>query len=534
MRLAINCIERVGVAEDILELLVQKSINLEGIELQKLPDDKGIVYLRTENIDPDLQADLQKTIRKIVGVTQVQNIHHLPQERKNLELQAVLEALPNPVLSLDLQGNIEFANKQAINIFFPSYKNSLPKRKQAQFHSLVGIPLNEILINLNKTKWYSAFLAQARLTKNDTIQPISHPIMFNNQMWRIDLLPIEMWETSQNVLLGYVVALQSQQAMQLDLHQFMANQSSEFDHIIAKSPKMKTAVEQAKKFAMLKAPLLIQGETGTGKDLFAQACHQFSFRRNQKFVAINCAGLPENDAESEMFGYHSLEKESMGFFEYANGGTVLLDNVAELSLEMQGKLLRFLNGGVFRRVGEDREIQVDVRVICTSQKPLSELVAEGKVREDLYHRLNVLILNLPPLRERQGDFPLLVAYFVTQISLQLGIQKPHYDDQFIRHLQGYYWAGNLRELYNAIYRGCILGVNPLRVEDLELPDEMVIDLPTATDLEQASLEELVNNFEASLLRKFYAEYPSTRKLAQRLGVSHTAIANKLRQHGINK
>lgn len=534
MRVAIDCVERIGVAEDILSLLVAHGINLEGIELQKLSDDKGIVYLRTEMVDEAVQVQLQKAIRKIAGVTKVQTIHHLPQERKNLELQAVLEALPNPVLSLDLQGRIEFANQQAINTLLPSYKNTLPKRKQEGLQSLVGIPLNDILVNLNKTKWYAAFLEQGAVAQRSTLQPISYPIQFNSQMWRIDLLPIELWETSQNLPLGYVVALQSQQAMQIDLHQFMAHQNSDFDGIIAKSAKMRQAVEQAKKFAMLKAPLLIQGETGTGKDLFAQACHQFSFRRDEKFVAINCAGLPESDAESEMFGSHSPERETVGFFEYANGGTVLLDNVSELSLEMQAKLLRFLNDGVFRRVGEDREIEVDVRVICTSQKPLSQLVAEGKVREDLYHRLNVLILNLPPLRERQGDLPLLVEHFVSQISLQLGISKPSYDEQFIRTLQGYHWAGNLRELYNAIYRGCSLAGSQLRVEDLDLPDEMVVDLPTAANVEQATLDELVNNFEASLLRRFYAEYPSTRKLAQRLGVSHTAIANKLRQHGINK
>lgn len=534
MRLAIDCVERVGVAEDILALLVQNGINLEGIELQKLPKDKGIVYLRTEAVEKTVQQHIQQAIGQIAGVENVKPIHHLPQERKNLELQAVLEALPNPVLSLDLQGNIEFANQQALALLLPSYKQALPKRKQESIQSLNGIPLNAILVNLNKTKWYSAFLAQGQVAQRDSLQPISQPIHFQDQLWRVDLLPITLWETSCNLPLGYVVALQSQQAMQLDLHQFMAYQSSDFDGIIAKSPKMKNTLEQAKKFAMLTAPLLIQGETGTGKDLIAQACHQFSFRRDQKFVAINCAGLPENDAETEMFGCHSGERESIGFFEYANGGTVLLDNVSELSLDMQAKLLRFLNDGVFRRVGEDREVQVDVRVICTSQKPLSQGVAEGKVREDLYHRLNVLILNLPPLRERQGDLPLLVAHFIAQISVQLGIQPPTYDEQFIRRLQGYHWAGNLRELYNAIYRGCSLGRSPLRVEDLDLPDESVFDLPTTTHLEQATLEELVDHFEASLLRKFYAEYPSTRKLAQRLGVSHTAIANKLRQHGINK
>ncbi|MGX2967427.1 sigma 54-interacting transcriptional regulator [Ursidibacter sp. B-7004-1] len=313
----------------------------------------------------------------------------------------------------------------------------------------------------------------------------------------------------------------------------MANQTSEFDAMIATSPKMKLAIEQAKKFAILKAPLLIQGETGTGKDLFAKACHQFSFRRDERFIAVNCAGLPEEDAESEMFGYNIEGKERMGFFEYTNGGTVLLDNVAELSLDMQAKLLRFLNDGVFRRVGAEREIQVDVRVICTTQKPLAQLVNEGKMREDLYHRLNVLTLNLPPLRERQADLPLLADHFISQISQQLGIKEPSYDEFFLQALQRHHWAGNLRELYNAIYRACSLANQQLQVKDLDLPEESLPDAEML-NLEQASLDELLNQFESSLLRKFYAEYPSTRKLAQRLGISHTAVANKLRQYGIGK
>lgn len=532
MRLAITCVERVGVAQEILSLLVQQQINLEGIELQKF-DETGVVYVRTEAVADLRQAPLLAAIRQIAGVKQVESIFHLPQERKNLELQAVLEALPNPVLSLDLNGKIAFANQQALNAMLPIYKQSLSKRKQENVQSLNGVFLSDVLVNLNKTKWYKAFLEQGAQAQPDSLQPLSYPIQFDNQMWRIDLLPIALWETAQNRPLGYVVALQSQQAMQLDLHQFMANQNSDFDAMIATSPKMKRAVEQAKKFAMLKAPLLIQGETGTGKDLFAKACHQFSFRREERFIAVNCAGLPEDDAESEMFGYHSEEKVRQGFFEYTHGGTVLLDNVAELSLEMQAKLLRFLNDGVFRRVGAEQEIQVDVRVICTTQKPLAQLVSEGKLREDLYHRLNVLTLNLPPLRERLSDLPLLARHFILQISQQLGIQPPHYDERFLSALARHRWAGNLRELYNAIYRACSLANQQLQIQDLDLPEEALPDA-NLVSLEQASLDELVNQFEASLLRKFYSEFPSTRKLAQRLGISHTAVANKLRQYGISK
>ena len=308
-----------------------------------------------------------------------------------------------------------------------------------------------------------------------------------------------------------------------------------FDQILTQSSNMQQAIEQAKKFALLNAPLLIEGETGTGKDLLAKACHQFSHRAEQKFIAVNCAGLPEEEAETEMFGHRGVKNESVGFFEYANGGTVLLDAVSELSLEMQAKLLRFLNDGSFRRVGEDQERKVDVRVICTSQKPLNQLVAEGKVRKDLYYRLNVLTLKLPPLRERLDDLPLLVEHFVSEISNQLGVSTLEYDRIFLNTLSRYSWAGNLRELYNVLYRACTLAHSyRLSVKDLNLPNTMLSTTEIVTHFpETGTLDEMMAQYEAELLRKFYAEYPSTRKLAQRLGISHTAIANKLRAYGIN-
>ena len=306
-----------------------------------------------------------------------------------------------------------------------------------------------------------------------------------------------------------------------------------FEQILTQSSNMLAVIEQAQKFAPLNAPLLIQGETGTGKDLIAKACHQFSNRRLQKFIAVNCAGLPEDEAETEMFGHRGGGKESIGFFEYANGGTVLLDSVAELSLDMQAKLLRFLNDGSFRRVGEDKEISVDVRVICTSQKPLAQLVEEGSLREDLYYRLNVLTLTLPPLRERMENLPLLVDHFISMICQQLGISPLVYDEEFLNALRAYHWAGNLRELYNAVYRACTLAHSyRLSAKDLNLPVQKEEKEDWLHLSEQGTLDELMAKYEAALLRKFYAEYPSTRKLAQRLGISHTAVANKLRAYGI--
>ena len=315
---------------------------------------------------------------------------------------------------------------------------------------------------------------------------------------------------------------------------FKFNPQNPFDCFIVQSESMRSAIENAKRFAMFDAPLLIQGETGTGKDLLAKACHYQSLRRDKKFIAVNCAGLPDEDAESEMFGRKVGDSETIGFFEYANEGTVLLDGIAELSLSLQAKLLRFLTDGSFRRVGEEMEHHANVRVICTSQVPLHLLVEQAKVRADLFHRLNVLTINVPPLRDRTADIEPLAQGFLQEISEKLKIAKPTFDKDFLLYLKKYDWKGNVRELYNTLYRACsLIKDNHLTTESLDLapPQSAVISLD---EFENKTLDEIIGSYEAQVLKLFYAEYPSTRKLAQRLGVSHTAIANKLKQYGIGK
>ena len=309
-----------------------------------------------------------------------------------------------------------------------------------------------------------------------------------------------------------------------------------FSHIVTRNPQMQDIITKAKKFALLDAPLLIQGETGAGKDVIAKACHDLSARRNKAFLAVNCAGIPGEDAETEMFGRRNKDGEFVGFFEYADGGTVLLDGVEELPLTLQAKLLRFLSDGTFRRVGEEEEHYANVRVICTTQQPLQHYVEQGKMRSDLFHRLNVLTLNLPRLRERVEDIELLARQFIREISEKLAISAPHFDTEFLHYLQQYPWFGNIRELYNALYRAVSLTKDTkMRIEELGLETSVAASQEVeGLMMEGATLEEMVGRFEAAVLTKFYAQYPSSRKLAARLGVSHTAIANKLRQYGIGK
>ncbi len=525
MRFAISCIDRIGVAKEVLDLLAKEHINLEGIELKKI-DQNGVIYLKIEKIEQFQVNYLIDKLQDIDGVGTVSCLDYLPYERKAIELNALFEALPHPILSINLNGKIEFANQPARKLLLPYLQEKKPKAKTLQDYLLV-----DALPFLQQADWYQTFLRQAK--QHSSPVSLSQNIQLDDQHWRLDLLPLKFKEGEQSVI-GSVVTLQSFEMLRIDPQQFNAYHSNTFDEVVTKSRKMAELVELAKKFAFSDAPLLIQGETGTGKEFIAKACHYFSNRRDEKFIAVNCAGLPPEDTEAEMFGYHSAERKSIGFFEYANQGTVLLDNIAELSLPMQAKLLRFLHDGTFRRVGEEQEHYVNVRVICTTQEPLSTYVEQGVLREDLYHRLNVLTLNIPPLRERKEDIPDLVALFVKQIAAQLGIPLPHYSDEFISFLQKYSWGGNVRELYNALYRACSLVENgKLTPAGLHLQDRVISHF----NLEQfdgATLDEMLGSFEAAILQKFYAEYPSTRKLAQHLGISHTAVANKLRQYGITK
>ena len=300
---------------------------------------------------------------------------------------------------------------------------------------------------------------------------------------------------------------------------------------------MKQLVERAKKMAKMDDPLLLVGDTGTGKDLFAKACHLLSPRAREPFLGLNCASMPDDVVESELFGYaagaypNAIEGKK-GFFEQANRGTVLLDEIGEMSPQMQIKLLRFLNDGTFRRVGEEHEVKVDVRIICATQKNLWELVQKGLFREDLYYRLNVLTLTLPPLRERKADIMPLAQHFINQYCLEQKASKPVISPDLSAYLVQYGWPGNVRQLRNTIYQAMAQLVgNTLRPQDIALP-EHTADTLFDEDLLEGSLDEMTKRFEASILRRLYRDYPSTRKLAKRLGISHTAIANKLREYDL--
>ncbi len=231
-----------------------------------------------------------------------------------------------------------------------------------------------------------------------------------------------------------------------------------FEDIVGQSPAIEKAKEEAENYAQVDSPLLIYGETGTGKELFAQAIHNASPRKDNPFVAFNCAAIPENLLESELFGYvegaftGAKKKGKMGLFEQAHKGTIFLDEIGEISPDIQARLLRVLQERKVRRVGADKLIHVDIRIIVSTNKDLYQLVEKKKFREDLYYRINVLNLNLPPIRERRQDVPLLVNFFIKKYRQRLKRAVEGISTEGIQILENYTCPGNVRQLENIVER----------------------------------------------------------------------------------
>ncbi|AUH00548.1 transcriptional regulator TyrR [Pectobacteriaceae bacterium CE70] len=512
MRLEVFCEDRIGLTRELLDLLVLRHIDLRGIEI----DPAGRIYLNFASLSFDDFRGLMAEIRRIDGISDVRTVAFMPSEREHRALNALLESMPEPVLSLDLRGKVELINAAALRLF------GLPVEKSR------NLTLGQLIHGYNFTHWLELGSV-----------PETERVVIQSQDFLLEITPVYLDDdTAKPTIVGALIMLKSAARMGRQLQAIGINDDSEFDHLVAISPKMRQVIDQARKLAMLDAPLLIVGETGTGKDMLARACHLRSTRGKEPFLALNCAALPDDVMESELYGYapgaypNALEGKK-GFFEQANGGSVLLDEVGEMSPQMQTKLLRFLNDGTFRRVGEEHEVHVDVRVICATQKNLLELVQHGQFREDLYYRLNVLTLTLPPLRDRPADIMPLTELFVARFADEQGIPRPKLVPELRNLLPQYGWPGNVRQLKNTIYRALAqLNGNELRLQDIDLP-AFVAELPQSDEPLEGSLDDISKRFERSVLTRLYQTYPSTRKLAKRLGVSHTAIANKLREYGLS-
>jgi DNA-binding NtrC family response regulator len=311
-----------------------------------------------------------------------------------------------------------------------------------------------------------------------------------------------------------------------------------FDNLVGESPEMLAAFKTVRQVAASSASVMLLGESGTGKELFAQALHQNSARRSKPFIKVACAALPETLLESELFGH---EKGSFtgalftraGRFEMANGGTLFLDEIGDITPTVQVKLLRFLESREFERVGGNRTFKVDVRIVVATHRDLQKRIAEGSFREDLYYRLNVIQLHIPPLRERGNDIALLAHHFLTKYAEANGKDVRKISDEALARLLKHPWPGNVRELENAIERAVVLADSPT-LGDSHFPTlrraEAVI--PTGSTRGRApipgsTLEDIERD---AILRTLEAVDGSTSRAAAMLNISPRKIQYKLKEY----
>ena len=318
-----------------------------------------------------------------------------------------------------------------------------------------------------------------------------------------------------------------------------------FDNIIGQSSKMLALYDLLEKVGPTKTNILVTGESGTGKELAAKAIHYNSPRKDRPFVTLNCGAIPESLIESELFGhmkgaFTDAIATKKGLFEVADEGTLFLDEISELPLLMQVKLLRFLQDREFKRVGGTEDIRVDVRIIAATNKDLEEAVREKRFREDLFYRLNVIQVKLPPLRERREDVPLLAMHFLQKFSEELNKNITTISSEALQLLLDYDYPGNVRELQNIIERAVALEVNPeLTAQNLRsyLDDHLQLkkggldlDIPN----EGINLEKLVEEIERTLLLKaLNRTHGIKKKAAELLGINFRSMRYRLDKYGLN-
>jgi sigma-54 dependent transcriptional regulator, flagellar regulatory protein len=319
-----------------------------------------------------------------------------------------------------------------------------------------------------------------------------------------------------------------------------------FQGVIGKSRAMVNVFKLIERVADSDSTVLINGETGTGKGLVAKAIHQSSYRRERPFVSINCGAIPENLLESELFGhvkgaFTGATNAKMGKFELANGGTIFLDEIGDMSPDLQVKVLKVLEEREFEPVGGCKTIKVDVRIVAATHRDLEEEVQKGNFREDLFYRLYVIPIQLPSLKERQIDIPLLVDYFLEKLNGEKGTRVERLSEAAMRIFMGHCWPGNVRELANLMERLTVLkGEGEITADDLPKKlrgNDACIPVMTSTDLtnDGICLTTAVNEFEKNLIYQSLERTDWVKnKAAKLLQVKRTTLVEKIKRYELHK
>ena len=510
--------DRLGITVTILEKIYKAAINLLSVEV--FPKK---ICVKMQDMDDIAKETLKKQLSAIEDVVTINEINLLNYEENERKLLAILDSVDEGIMVVNKKFQIDIFNNYCEKVYHCKKEEVIGTDireligEDAPAIKLIngGLRYDNVEVNIKTERGEVHYLTTGRSIIDD-----------------------------DNNILGAVASIR-------DIHKAIeiANVISgtpevAFKEIVGNSNKIENVKKLVKTVAKSDSTILFRGESGTGKELFAKAIQSLSSRKNQPFVTISCAALPDNLIESELFGYEkgsftgALNIGKEGLFKEAHGGTLFLDEIGELSMVLQAKLLRVLQEGVIRKIGSTKEESVDVRIIAATNRNLEEMIKQGKFREDLYYRLNVIPIIIPPLRDRLEDISPLVNLFISKFNKKLGKEIKGTELSFINRLLQYNWPGNIRELQNVIERAMNLCDGEIiSLQNLILDIGLVNQVESKINLEEnivLKLKEVVEICEKQAIVAALKKNKSMRKTAKELGVSHTTIINKVNKYKINE
>lgn len=498
-------INRPHITYDILKVIRQHDLPVLSMEVYS-----NVIYLKLPEVSKDIIEDIRKGCEKVYGFHHLEEIDVMSFEEKDIELKSVLNLIREGVILLSRQGVVEYANKIAYN-----YIENLSRGNK--------------IFNYIDRQYLTSYINNK--DNKSTIKTIrNRNIVIGSKNYLLNLDGI--YSEDENFC-GYLLTLKE------IINEDMSSLNLiTFDDIIGKEENFINVVEKAKLFAYSDAAVLLTGESGTGKEMFARAIHSYSDRADKSFVGINCAAIPEELLESELFGYEkgaftgANARGKRGIFELASGGTVFLDEIGEMNYHLQAKLLRGIQEKKVRPLGSDREIELDIRIISATNKNLNELIEERKFRMDLFYRLNIFSIDIPPLRARKEDIDLLISYFIKNLSKRYNREKIRVTEEARKVLKSYSWPGNIREMQNVLERAVVLSRDGIiGREDISFDKHNGFNklLYNNHDLNLA-----VGSFEKEFILKVLKNSRSIREAARKLNVTHTLLLNRIKKYSITE
>jgi transcriptional regulator of aroF, aroG, tyrA and aromatic amino acid transport len=514
--------DRVGIVADISALIAEYDINILSMEVDKQAD-KAHVFLEAEEEKTGIsKARMTAILSDVPDLMQLRFIEILPQKERENRFRVVLDNISDGVISIGKDGRITTINKVArraldceeIEVVGEDVK-SIDLPDYTILECLEGRKFNNVKKNIIKKKERYQYIATGR------------PIM-----------------DEEGKIIGAVEIAKDMQEIKKMARSISEPDLVSFSDIIGKRPVILDAIAFAQRIAAADSVVSIRGDSGTGKELFARAIHMASGRKGP-FVPLNCAALPEQLLESELFGYvggaftGGRRKGRPGLFEYAAEGTVFLDEIGEMPLGSQAKILRVIQDNRVRRIGGSKEIPVNTRIITATHRNLEKLAGKKLFRQDLYYRISVLPIHIPPLSHRVEDIPLLSEHFLFQLASKLNRPTHTISKEAIEKLQRHQWPGNVRELKNVIERAAILSEgNVIDAASILFSHEWgktsasVAHCVSSRPMHQHNLKAAMDEYEKKLISSALEKNLSIRQSAKKLGISHTALMNKLKKHKI--